>query len=94
MIVAWTASVMSVLMANLATIAAHFYTRYHPDSKLAPPFEAIMLLTACFLGVASLALLGAVWRTSHSRPPLGFAWFAACIAAAPIIVTIARLAFA
>lgn len=94
MIVAWIASVMSVLMANLATIAAHFYARYHPDSKLAPPFEAIMLLTACCLGVASLALLGVVWRTSQFKPPSGFAAFAACIAIAPIVVTIARLVIA
>jgi hypothetical protein len=91
MTVAWTASVMSVLMANLATIAAHFYTRFHPDSKTAPPFEAIMLLTACLLGLASLALLAVVWRTSRLKPPRGFIVFAMLVAVAPIVVTIARL---
>ena len=89
--VAWTASVMSVFMADLATIAAHFYTRFHPDSKTAPPFEAIMLLTACFLGVASLALLAVVWRKSRMKPPRGFVVFAICVAIAPIVVTIAKL---
>jgi hypothetical protein len=91
MMVAWTASVMSVLMADLATVAAHFYTRFHADSKTAPPFEAIMLLTACFLGVASLALLAIVWRKSRMKPPRGFVVFAICVAVAPIVATVARL---
>jgi hypothetical protein len=92
MTVAWTASVMSVFMANLATIAPDFYARVQPESKLAPPFEAIMLLTACFLGLASLTLLVVVWRTSRLKPPSGFAAFAAFVAIAPIIATVARLA--
>jgi hypothetical protein len=89
--IAWIASVTSVLMADLATIAAHFYFRFHPESKTAPLFAAIMLLTACLLGVASLALLAAVWRTSRLKPPKGFVAFAVIIAAAPIVTTICRL---
>jgi len=90
MMVAWTASVMSVFMADLATIAAHFYARFHPDSKTAAPFAAIMLLTAAFLGLASLALLVVAWRTSHLKPPTGFAAFAALVAATPLLVLAIR----
>ncbi len=90
--IAWTASVTSVLLADLVTIATHVYARSHPESKTAPPFEAIMLLTGCVLGIASLALLAVVWRVSRLKPPRGFAVFAALVAAAPVAVTIARFA--
>jgi predicted membrane-bound mannosyltransferase len=83
--------VTSVLLADLVTIAAHFYADAHPESKTARPFEAIMLLTGCVLGVVSLALLAVVWRVSRLKPPRGFVVFAALVAAAPIVVTVARL---
>ncbi len=89
--IAWTASVTSVFLADLVTIVAHFYARSHPGSKTAPPFEAIMLLTAAVLGLASLALLPVVWRVSRLKPPTGFVVFAALVAAAPVVVTLARL---
>jgi hypothetical protein len=89
--IAWIASVTSVLLANLVTIATHFYAARLPESKTARPFEAIMLLTGCVLGIASLALLAVVWRVSRLKPPRGFVVFAALVAAAPIIVTVARL---
>jgi len=89
--VAWTASVTSVLLADLATIIAHFYAQNHPESKTAPPFEAIMLLTACVMGLISLVLLAVVWRVSRLKPPSGFVVFAAAVAAAPIVATVARL---
>lgn len=89
--IAWTASVTGVFLADLVTIAAHFYARSNPESKTAPPFEAIMLLTACVMGLASLALLPIVWRVSRLKPPLGIVVFATLVAAAPIVVTLARL---
>ena len=89
--IAWTASVTSVFLADVVTIAAHFYARSHPESKLAPAFEAIMLLTACVIGLASLALLVVVWRVSRLKPPMGFVVFAALVAAAPVIATAMRL---
>jgi hypothetical protein len=89
--IAWTASVTAVFFANLVTIAAHFYSRSHPDVKTAPAFEAIMLLTAALMGVASLALLPVVWKFSRLKPPLGFVVFATLVAAGPIVVTAVRL---
>jgi len=89
--IAWTASVSAVLLADLATIAAHFFSRSHPDAKTAPVFAAIMLLTACLMGIASLMLLVVVWRVRRLKPPQGFLVFATIVAVAPILATIVRL---
>jgi hypothetical protein len=91
--IAWTASVTSVFITDLVLIAVHFYTRSHPESQLAPAFAAIMLLTACAIGLASLALMVVVWRVSRLKPPMGFVVFALLVAAAPVVVTAARLLF-
>lgn len=91
MTVAWTAAVTSVFFCDLVTVAAHFYARSHPESKVAAPFAAIMLLTAAVMGIAALALLPVVWATSRLKPPLGFVVFAALVAAAPVIVVAVRL---
>jgi hypothetical protein len=89
--VAWTVSVTAVLMTDLAAIAAHFYRLANPESKPATFFEAIMLLTACVIGLASLALLLVVWRVRQVKPPVGFAVFAVSVAVAPVLVVAYRL---
>ena len=89
--IAWTVSVTAVFLADIVTIAAYFYSRAHPESKTAPAFEAIMLLAASVMGAASLALLPVVWRVRTVKPPQGYTVFAAIVAAAPIVVTLARL---
>jgi hypothetical protein len=89
--IAWTSSVVCVLAANIVTAVAHLYARNHPESKSAPVFEAIMLLTACLLGLISLALLPVVWRTSYLKPPLGFTVFDVLVSIAPVIAVAARL---
>jgi hypothetical protein len=89
--IAWTASVSAVFLADLVTIAAHFFSRSHPEAKTAPVFAAIMLLTACLMGLVSLALLVVVWRVRQLKPPQGFVVFAALVALAPILATIVRL---
>jgi hypothetical protein len=90
--VAWVASVTAVLLADLVTVVANLFARSHPESKVAAPFEAVMLLTACVLGAISLVMLPVVWRLSRLKPPTGFVVFAALVAAAPVAATIARLA--
>jgi hypothetical protein len=90
--VAWTASVTAVFLADLATVAAHFYSLGDPESKTAPAFEAIMLLTACVMGVVALALLPVVWHVRRLKPPWSFIVFAILVAAAPIATTISRIA--
>ena len=78
-------------MTNLAAIAAHFYRLANPDSKPAAFFEAGMLLTACIIGLVSLALLPLVWRMRQMKPPIGIAVFAVCVAVAPVAVVAYRL---
>ncbi len=89
--IAWTVSVTGVLVCDLIVVAAHWYVRGHPDAQPARAFEAIMLLSAALMGAASLALLPVVWRTRRLKPPLGYAVFAALVAAAPIIALVGRL---
>jgi len=89
--VAWTVSVTMVFLVDVVTIAAHFFSRANPDAKYAPAFEAIMLVTGCVMGTASLALLPVVWWRRRVKPPRGYLVFAVLVAVAPIIVTVVRL---
>jgi hypothetical protein len=50
-----------------------------------------MLLAACVMGAASLAMLPVVWRVRTVKPPQGFVGFAAVVAAAPIVTLVGRL---
>jgi hypothetical protein len=90
--VAWTASVTAVFLADVVTIAAHIYSLGYPESKTAPAFEAIMLLTACVMGAAALALLPVVWHVRRLKPPWSFIVFAILVAAAPIAAMVSRIA--
>jgi hypothetical protein len=89
--IAWTVSVTGVFVADLIVIAAHWYARGHPQAQPARALEAIMLLSAALMGAASLALLAVVWRTRRLKPPQGYVVFAVLVAAAPVIVLVARL---
>jgi hypothetical protein len=89
--IAWTVSVTAVLLADLVTIAAHYYAGANPDSKTAPIVESIMLLAASMTGAVSLAMLPVVWRTRTVKPPTGYTAFAALVAAAPIAALVGRL---
>jgi hypothetical protein len=89
--IAWTVTVTGVTISNLIVVAAHLYARSHPELQPARAFEAIMLMSAAAMGATSLALLPIVWRTRQLKPPLGYTVFAACAAAAPVIVLIGRL---
>lgn len=89
--VAWTVSVTGVLIANLIVVAVNLFVRSVPDADTARVFEGVMLLSAAAMGATSLALLALVWRVRRVKPPRGYTVFAAFVAAAPIVVTIARL---
>lgn len=89
--IAWTVSVTSVFAADLMVIAAHLYSRVHPDARPARTLEAIMLLAAALMGAVSLALLPVVWRARRIKPPRGFITFAILVAVAPIVALVSRL---
>jgi len=89
--IAWTVSVTAVFLADLVTVAAYLYARWRPDIPAAQAFGAIMLASACVLGLVSLALLPVAWRIRPVRPPVGYAVFAGSVAAAPIVALAVRL---
>jgi hypothetical protein len=89
--IAWTSSVTGVFIADLVVIAAHLYSRGNPEVQAAKALEAIMLLSAAAMGVISLTLFLVVWRSRHLKPPLGYAFFAAVVGAAPIVALLGRL---
>jgi hypothetical protein len=91
--IAWTVSVTGVFVADLIVVAAHLYARSHPSVQPAKALEAIMLLSAGVMGAVSLVLLPVVWQTRRMKPPQGYVVFAILVAAAPIIVLVARLWF-
>jgi hypothetical protein len=88
--VAWTVTVTMVVVCDLAAIAANVYLLRNPDAKGAQAFGGLMLFGGAVVGVASLALMPVVYRLRKTPPPTGFAVFAACAAAAPILAVIAR----
>jgi hypothetical protein len=89
--IAWTSSVTGAFVADLVVIVAHLYSRAYPDAQAARAFEAIMLLSAATIGLISLALLVAVWRTRRLKPPRGYTIFAILITAAPVATLVGRL---
>jgi hypothetical protein len=89
--IAWTVSVTAVFLADLVTVAAYLYARWHPGVPAARAFGAIMLVSACVMGLVSLALLPVAWRIRPVRPPLGYAVFAGSVAAAPLVALAVRI---
>jgi hypothetical protein len=88
--IAWTVTVTMVVACDLAAIAALAFALRNPDAKGAQVFGGLMLFGGAVVGVASLALLPAVYRLRESPPPTGFTVFAVCAAAAPILALVAR----
>jgi hypothetical protein len=89
--IAWTVSVTGVLVADLMLVAAHLYSRSHPEEELARNLQGILLLFASAMGIVSLALLPVVWRMRRLKPPMGYIVFAILVTVSPILATIVRL---
>lgn len=89
--VAWTVTVTTVLMCNLAILAAHFYLSSNPEAKRMEMLQELMLLTGIMVGTLSLILLPIVMRVRRVPPPTGLVAFSVCLAAAPILVFVMRL---
>src|SRR5688572_1197714 len=83
--IAWTVSVTGVLVADLMLVAALLYSRIHPQSVPVRNLLGILLLSASAMGIVSLALLPAVWRTRRLKPPTGYVVFAILVTVAPIL---------
>ena len=86
--VAWTVSVTTVFLCDIAAVAAHFYARANPQLPGAAMLSQLLLFAAATIGLISLLLLPAVVRLRKSPVPGGFLAFAVCSALAPILALI------
>lgn len=88
--VGWTVSVTTVLLCDIAAVAAHLYARWYPTARGVAVLRELLLFAAAVIGFFSLAMLPAVFRLRRERPPSGFTVFAICVAVAPILAIIVR----
>jgi hypothetical protein len=80
-----------VVIADLMLLGAHFLAAHNPDARPLRMLESILLLLAAGMGIVSLALLAAAWRSRHLKLPLGYVAFAALAALAPLVLLLGRL---
>jgi hypothetical protein len=88
--VAWTVSVTTVFLCNIAAVAAHFYSQANPQLSGARMLSQLLLFSAAAIGFLSLMLLPAVFRLRRTPPPTGFLAFAVCNGLAPILAVLVQ----
>jgi len=88
--VAWTVSVTTVFLCDIAAVAAHLYAEAHPQLAGARMLSQLLLFSAAAIGFLSLMLLPAVFRLRRTPPPTGFLVFAVCSALAPILAVLVQ----
>ncbi|WP_152098223.1 hypothetical protein [Lacipirellula parvula] len=86
--VAWTVSVTTVFLCDIAAVAAHLYARANPRLGGAQMLSQLLLFCAAAIGLISLLLLPVVLRFRKTPPPGGFLTFAICSALAPILAVL------
>lgn len=88
--VAWTVSVTTVFLCNIAAVAAHLYAEANPQLAGARMLSQLLLFSAAGIGFLSLMLLPAVFRLRRTPPPTGFLVFGVCSALAPILAVLVQ----
>lgn len=89
--VAWTVSLTTVLLCDLATMAAHAYVAFHPQARLMNLFGGLVLFAGAVVGVLLIGLLPILYRIRRVAPPRGLVGFGVLIAAAPILALATRI---
>lgn len=88
--VAWTVSVTTVFLCDIAAVAAHLYAQANPQLGGARMLSQLLLFSAAGIGFISLMLLPAVFRLRRTPPPTGFLVFAVCSSLAPILALVVQ----
>ena len=88
--VAWTVSVTTVFLCNIAAVAARLYAEANPQLAGARMLSQLLLFSAAGIGFLSLMLLPALFRLRRTPPPTGFLVFAVCSALAPILAVLVQ----
>ncbi len=88
--VLWAVTVLMVLVANLLTVAAHFYLSVNPAAEKMALLKGLLLFTSSLVGGVSLVLLPILYYIRQVPPPPGLAAFGACVAAAPLLTVLVQ----
>jgi hypothetical protein len=88
--VGWTVSVTTVLLCDIAAVAAYLYTQAYPHARSMVLLRELLLIAAAIIGFISLAMLPIVFRVRRAPPPSGVTVFAVCAGAAPILALLVR----
>ena len=88
--VAWTVSVMTVLLCDVGAMLALVYAARRPDLPGVAMLGRLLLFAGAVVGFLSLSLLPIVYRLRRTPPPRGLAVFGVCIAAAPLLAILVR----
>jgi hypothetical protein len=88
--VCWTVSITTLVMCNIAAVAAQLYARGRPEARGALMLGEMLLISGAVIGVVSLVLLPVVYRVRRLPPPPGLVVFAVCAAVAPILAVVVR----
>lgn len=93
MTVAWSVSVVAVLLCDLLAVGVHFLTKIAPAQDHLLLLVRLLLISGSLVGVLSIGLLLLILRIRHVPPPAGFITFSLCVAVAPILVLIGLAVF-
>jgi hypothetical protein len=88
--VAWTVTVMSLVICELMALAAVVVLRFRPAAETVRTLIGLAHFCAVVLAIVSLSLLPVVYRIRRARPPRAFVAFALAAAAVPFVVAIWR----
>ena len=88
--VAWTVSLTAVLLCNAVVLLAAWAVDQEIGGDQINVFLELVLFFGATTGILSLVLLPMVMRVRRVPPPQGLVVFGICIAAAPVLVVLAR----
>jgi len=84
----WTVTVLTVLVTNVMTIAAHYYLAANPEAEKMALLKGLLLFTGALVGGVSLVVLPVLYRVRKVPLPPGLAFFGACVAVAPLLAVL------
>ncbi len=91
MTVAWTVSLMTVMLCDLALILLRVAASRADLSDRLKLLSDLLLFVSVVSGVLSLVLLPIVCRVRRRLPPKGLMVFGVCVAIAPLLMVAVRL---
>ena len=88
MTVAWSVTVITVLLCDLLAVAAHLLAGISDSPAPLTMLVRLLLIAGSIVGLLSLGLLPLILRIRQVPPPGGFITFSVFVAIAPLVVLI------